>query len=195
MVTRPGMHSDSTDIPRDGPDGPWSSFDLGAGSNIQTFRGFPALSEGIYILPFKASWCENLTTVQQICERRGTYQSSDSTTYKEAGFHDAITSLSNFVIDGEPGGDYGLDSIAWGKSSIDPQFPEQYVVATVSRDFPLALYGIGIGSTRLSGGSEPIISPLEKLREQGIIPSLTYGYNAGSLYRKAYPLHRPRYRS
>jgi hypothetical protein len=67
-------------------------------------------------------------------------------------------------------------------------------MGTVSRDFPLALYGIGVGSSSPLGEGEAIISPLERLREQGIIPSLTYGYNAGSLYRKAYLLHRPRYR-
>ncbi|KAF2450366.1 hypothetical protein P171DRAFT_479461 [Karstenula rhodostoma CBS 690.94] len=169
----------------DGPDGPWSSFDLGAGSNIQAFRGFPALSQSLYILPHQTSWCGGTDQIE-ICERRGSYQAGDSTSWKEAGVYDLGDDLSPFTLSGYPPIAYlGLDTIIWGKTSIDPQFERQWIAQIVSEDFPMALIGLGTGVYHLPNGTDggDVTSPIVGLRENGTIPSITYGYNAGSFYR------------
>lgn len=88
------------------------------------------------------------------------------------------------------GGDaaaYGLDTVAFDLSGDTgtPSLDNQVVGAFASNDYFLGLFGLRSEPTNFTNFTSPHPSFLANLKNQGLIPSLSWGYTAGAHYRKS----------
>jgi hypothetical protein len=79
---------------------------------------------------------------------------------------------------------YGYDSVALGfpgsgASSLDGQV----VGGIATKAFYMGLFGLNPSATNFSTYNNPVQSYMSSLKSQNQIPSLSYGYTAGSQYR------------
>ena len=83
------------------------------------------------------------------------------------------------------GATYGQDTVALGlsKSNGGPQLESQVVAAFENNDFYIGLFGLGHEGTNFSDYNTPNASFLTSLKERSMIPSLSWGYTAGAVYR------------
>ena len=81
---------------------------------------------------------------------------------------------------------YGLDTLALGLSNANgsPQIDSQVVAAFATDDYYIGLFGLGHQGVNFSEYSTPNATFLTTLKEQNIIPSLSWGYTAGAIYRE-----------
>lgn len=82
---------------------------------------------------------------------------------------------------------YGYDSMspASGGSKETPKLERQAVAAFASFDFWLGVLGLSMFPMNMSETEQPR-SFLSALKEDDIIPSLSFGYQAGAPYRESY---------
>jgi hypothetical protein len=83
-------------------------------------------------------------------------------------------------------GTYGLDSISLGFTDVAGglKLKSQVIVSTGSGDFYLGLFGLGVQGTTLVKDKATESTYLRTLKDNGLIPSLSWGYTAGAGYRK-----------
>ncbi len=116
--------------------------------------------------------------------RGHTFNPNTTTTWKDQGLYGlgAETNLpytSNF-----DDGDYGFDTLGLGYSgSGGPALDHQVVATVATKDFYLGNLGLTPRPVNFSSFDNPSPSFLTSLRNQSLIPSLSYGYNAGAQYR------------
>ena len=81
---------------------------------------------------------------------------------------------------------YGLDTLALGLSNANgsPQIQSQVVAAFATDDYYIGLFGLGHQGVNFSEYSTPNATFLTTLKEQNMIPSLSWGYTAGAIYRE-----------
>ena len=81
---------------------------------------------------------------------------------------------------------YGLDTLALGLSNANgsPQIESQVVAAFETDDYYVGLFGLGHQGVNFSEYSTPNATFLATLKEQNMIPSLSWGYTAGAIYRE-----------
>ena len=81
---------------------------------------------------------------------------------------------------------YGLDTLALGLSNANgsPQIESQVVAAFETNDYYVGLFGLGHQGVNFSEYSTPNATFLTTLKEQNMIPSLSWGYTAGAIYRE-----------
>ena len=131
-------------------------------------------------MPEWADFCEGSEAGTLTCQRRGAYNRSESASWKDLGVYDTPGLKDS---DGENlKAMSGIDTITWGKSDVDIQLEHQMIYLLTSKDFPLALYGLS-ASGIAAGNSNPPSSPINALRNSGLIPSTLYSYTAGSYGR------------
>ena len=65
-----------------------------------------------------------------------------------------------------------------------PPVASQIVVASETDDFYLGLFGLGHQGTNISNFTDPHPTFLTALKNEGLIPSLSWAYTAGARYRK-----------
>ena len=84
---------------------------------------------------------------------------------------------------------YGLDTIQLGFSDSigGPRLDSQILSALAPEHYFVGLFGLNHQATNLSNFSIPHPSALTTLKENSLIPSLSWGYTAGAQYRK--PIH------
>ncbi|KAJ9643450.1 hypothetical protein H2199_004129 [Coniosporium tulheliwenetii] len=149
----------------DGIDGPWSSFTLRVGTPAQYVRVFASTgSQQTWVVLPQA--CQNYPDREQCREARGDdFVVNASSTWNEIGnFHLWI------------GANLGLEGVAtYGYDTT--------VGSYTSEDFFLGVFGLHPKPTNFSTFGEPSPSYMSNLKEQNLIPSLSYGYTAGNQYR------------
>ena len=81
---------------------------------------------------------------------------------------------------------YGLDTLALGLSNANgsPQIESQVVAAFATNHYYIGLFGLGHQGVNFTGYSNPNVTFLTTLKEQNMIPSLSWGYTAGAIYRE-----------
>ena len=81
---------------------------------------------------------------------------------------------------------YGLDTVGLGLSNSTggPSLCSQVVGALATYDFYVGLFGLGQQPTNFTNFTTPHPSFLTTLKAQNLIPSLSWGYNAGAHYRE-----------
>ena len=81
---------------------------------------------------------------------------------------------------------YGLDTLALGLSNANgsPQIQTQVVAAFATDDYYVGLFGLGHQGVNFSEYSTPNATFLTTLKDQDMIPSLSWGYTAGAIYRE-----------
>ena len=80
---------------------------------------------------------------------------------------------------------YGLDAVALGVSDAtgSSQIESQVISAFATDDFYIGLVGLGHQPINFSDYNTPNSSLLTSMRDKNMIPSLSWAYTAGAIYR------------
>ena len=79
---------------------------------------------------------------------------------------------------------YGNDTVGLGiQGSGGPSLPNQIVAAYSTDDFYLGFFGVNPDSTNFTQQEQGRASYMTTLKNQNLIPSLSFGYTAGNKYR------------
>lgn len=83
---------------------------------------------------------------------------------------------------------YGLDTIALGfaNSIGGPTLNSQVISALAPRDYYIGVFGLGHQATNISNFTDPLPSFLTTMRNESLIPSLSWAYTAGARYRESF---------
>lgn len=109
------------------------------------------------------------------------FNPNSSSTWSQYGFF-ALGAEENLGSTGS--GRYGNDTVGLGiQGSGGPSLPDQIVAAFSTDDFYLGFFGVNPASTNFSQQEQGKESYLTSLKNQNLIPSLSFGYTAGNKYR------------
>lgn len=174
-----------------GSDGKWSSFVLHVGSPLQNFQVLPASTSGEVYVPIaegcrkgNATDCGALRGAYEFSGRRSDgFVVNSSSTWHEIGiFEMDVRPELDFTANGL----YGLDSVGLGLQDSDGPMLENQVVAGVANPAVyVGMVGLGPKPANFSGFDNPQRSLIQTLKDEGKIPSLSYGYSAGAYYSKS----------
>lgn len=170
----------------DGIDGSFSSFNISVGSPPQDLKVFISTSV----------W-QTLVVVDQGCAgappncsslRGGEFLLDKSSTWQN-NTADLSSNIYSLLVDPQLGYDgraeLGFDVVSLAGASGPTTLKNQTVGGFAVTDSYLGLLGIDPRSSNFTG-SPPIPSYLQNLRNQSLIPSLSWGYTAGSKYRNVF---------
>ncbi|KAK6341473.1 hypothetical protein TWF696_008546 [Orbilia brochopaga] len=163
----------------EGNDGTWGTFFMRVGTPSQIVRVLPATSwQEIWVVDSSA--CGNAAP-ETCADRRGqTFNVNSSSTWADRGLYktDLAKDLGYNAI-----GDYGMDRV--GITNMDSQvtLDNQVVVTVASNQWYSGLFGLGNQPTNFTNFNDPQPSFLTSLYNKGLIPSLSWGYQAGANYR------------
>lgn len=81
---------------------------------------------------------------------------------------------------------YGLETVGLGLSNVSggPSLDSQVVAAFANDDYYVGMFGIGQQPTNFTSFDNPHPSFLTSLKNEGLIPSLSWAYTAGARYRE-----------
>ncbi|KAL6704358.1 hypothetical protein ACN47E_008314 [Coniothyrium glycines] len=189
-ITTPAPLSFSPSQYFDGNDGRWSSFVVRAGTPEQSFRIFPSTVTSEVFLPM-AGACKDGAPDNCSFNRgaeyyngrpNGGFQSTTSSTWHEIGIFG--TSLRE-ELGYNASALYGLDNLGLMiANSGGPTLPSQVLGAVVNPRLWVGRLGMDVKPSNFSGFENPQRSLIPTLKDEGIIPSLSYGYTAGAYYKK-----------
>lgn len=111
-------------------------------------------------------------------EESNGFQTDKSSTWQAIGLY-VLFIEEHLGIDGN--GLFGYDSVGLGESG--PVTEHQVVGGVATPNYWLGLLGLGANYTNFSEEERPS-SLLRTLKDEGNIPSLSYGYTAGAPYSK-----------
>ncbi|ORX99608.1 aspartic peptidase domain-containing protein [Clohesyomyces aquaticus] len=172
-----------------GNDGAWSTFYVHVGTPPQHFHVVPSTKGQTIYVPIdqdcqrmNISACGASRGVEVFDQRPSDgFQINRSSTWNEIGIYrlglDASLGLSG-------NGEFGYDTVgpSTAGSKETPVLNHQAVSAFATPDFWLGQLGLWMFAINMSETNQPH-SFLSSLKEQGHIPSLSFGYNAGTPYR------------
>jgi len=173
----------------DGNDGSWSTFSINVGSPGQDFNVLVSTSASATFIPVpegcpstEPANCASLRGVQSFSGASSPgFQPNLSSTWTTIGIY-SLDLEAHLNYSGN--GLYGYDRVGLGtaqeKSGLSLE--RQVVAGVADKDYFLGLFGLGAQPSSFSSASEPIPSFLQSLRNQSLIPSLSYGYTAGASY-------------
>ncbi|KAF2416272.1 acid protease [Tothia fuscella] len=175
----------------EGSEGAWSTFNVGVGTPLQYFHVLASTqSSETWVLdplgcqPSDPTNCPQLRGAQPFNgqQSRG-FLFNASNTYKQAGVY-SLDLEKNLNYTGN--GVYGYDVVALngGNGSADGASLNGQVVASIaSKDYFLGMFGLGIRPTSFSSSAASVPSFIQTIRANNLIPSLSYGFTAGAVYR------------
>ena len=108
------------------------------------------------------------------------FQTNQSSTWTASGDHQLMT--ESYLGIGS-NGQYGLDTVGLGVEATTGLTTNQNVVAGVKAE-PFYLGQVGLKPANATG-INGTASFMMQLKNDNLIPSLSYGYTAGALYRKS----------
>ncbi|KAK6518192.1 hypothetical protein TWF506_005351 [Arthrobotrys conoides] len=163
----------------EGNDGAWGTFFMHVGTPSQIVRVLPATNwQETWVVDTEA--CRNKPAEQCYDLRGQTFNVNTSSTWNDQGLFktDLAKDLGNNAI-----GNYGLERV--GITNVDSgiTFNDQVVVSVDSNDWFLGVFGLGTQPTNFTDFNNPQPSFLTTMYNQGLIPSLSWGYQAGAVYR------------
>ncbi|KAH0558895.1 hypothetical protein GP486_004474 [Trichoglossum hirsutum] len=162
-----------------GNDGPWSSFTLRVGTPAQKV-GVLISTAGFETWVVTPEGCTHNDPPDCPTLRGGLYDNSASSTWQPQNFHPlGLESVLGY----SSGGEYGFDTVGLGWQESGPVLTHQVVAGMATSEFYLGTFGISPGPSNLSDPSGQKSSFLVGLKQNGTIPSLSWGYTAGARYR------------
>lgn len=180
-VSLPAPISIAPDQNWDGVDGQWSSFTLRVGTPQQFVRTF--VSFAVYqtwvVLPLGCSNAQD----QDSCEdaRGMTFDNSSSSTFDYLGIYDLWVG-KNLGYTGNA--ITGFDTVGLGgQGEGGPTLDNTTVAAFASDSHYFGIFGINPKPTNFTDFNTQSPSYMTLLKEQGKIPSVSFGYTAGAHYR------------
>jgi len=188
----------------DGTDGNWSTFMINVGTPARNYRVLPCTSCSQMWVPMAGGCSESdLEFVSDCTGSRGIelfeaapspgYQIGNSSTGTQAGSFGLnlgyLDMASTFGTEySQNNATYYFEDIGIGYSSGTSPPVSKSLLAAISpgNDWPwLGMFGLAVDSSTLQF-SNPWESYMASLDSSGLIPSRSYGYTAGALYRKSF---------
>ncbi|KAF2084277.1 acid protease, partial [Saccharata proteae CBS 121410] len=165
----------------DGIDGSWSSFTLRVGTPEQFVRVFAstASAQTWVVQPEGCAWTNSSSCPDA---RGGTFDISNSTSWDPIG-NFSLWTEEDLGYTGAA--EYGYETVGLGgEGDGGPTIKNTTVGAYYTLDFYLGFLGLNPKGTNFTSFTEESPSYMTKLKEEGLIPSLSYGYTAGNEYRR-----------
>lgn len=165
----------------DGIDGQWSSFTLRVGTPQQFVRVFPATSsqQTWVVRPEGCAYTTDTSTCENL--RGWTFDISASSTWDFIGNYSTWIERQLGIY---AGASYGYDTVGLGGvGEGGPTILNTTVGAMMDLDFFVGIFGLHPKPTNFTTFNNPSPSYMSKLKDQQLIPSLSYGYTAGNQYR------------
>ncbi|KAE9961413.1 hypothetical protein BLS_002152 [Venturia inaequalis] len=176
----------------EGGDGSWSVFNIAVGTPPQSFHVLPSTRGSETWVPVPegctAADPSNCPSIRGVQPFNGNPPSgfliNQSTTWVDQGLY-AIQLET--ALNYEANGHYGKDVLALNGgngSSGGVSLAKQVVAGIAAKDYLLGILGLGIQPTSFSSSSTPVKTFIEQLKDNKLIPSLSYGYTAGASYQQ-----------
>ncbi|KAF1359543.1 acid protease, partial [Lizonia empirigonia] len=179
-----------------GNDGRWSTFYVHVGTPPQYFHVLPSFSSHSLYVP-RAEDCQSLP-VADCGASRGTevstsnsstgFQVNATSTWQDIGLYN-LAPGTNFELDGSSLYGYDKAGVSFVGRTNDSLTLEHQVVGVYSTSTEAGLSRLWLGRLGLSqsamtlNNTDDPVSFLRALKDQGHIPSLSFGYQAGAAYR------------
>lgn len=166
----------------EGIDGSWNTFMLRVGTPQQFVRvHISTASQQTWVVAPQG--CPDVP-VNGTCDARGwTFNYTVSSTWDDIGYYSLWTE-QNLGYDGDAA--YGYDTVGLGgEGEGGPTLKNTTVGAFAVEDFYFGHFGVNPKSTNFTSFNDPSPSYMTTLREQNMIPSVSFGYTAGAQYRTA----------
>ena len=165
---------------RDGDDGSWSSFTIRVGTPAQDVRVFisTATEETWVVLPLGCA------TGDTPCpDARGQlFSPNASSTWSQQGYYQ-LDIERNLDVTGD--GEYGNDTLGLGiQGSNGPTLKNQVIGGIATDNYYLGMFGVNPKPTNFTNDDSGQASYMTSLKDQNLIPSLSFGYTAGAPYRE-----------
>ena len=170
----------------DGNDGRWSTFTIRVGTPEQEFRILPATAKSWTYVPVGGCSTDK-PDLPQCGDSRGVlpFNGSNSTGFSRSS-SSTWQNATTKVLDKGARADtnYGRDTIRLGIPNSESLTLEAQIVGQMrSDDFYLGSLGIGVEGFHLTNSSDLEPSFLMNLKKKNLIPSLSFAYTAGAMYR------------
>ena len=115
--------------------------------------------------------------------RGGLLYINGSSTWQDKGLY---TLLFEQNLGFEGNGEFGLDTLTLGLPGTGaPAVTHQVVAGVATKDFYIGTLGLGPHATNLTTLNDPQKSLMSTLKEQRLIPSMSWAYTAGAHYSKS----------
>ena len=177
------IHTFTNLIPRDGNDGPWSSFGIQVGTPAQNLRLLPSNS-GNSIWPVLSQGC-NVGDPSNCSDLRGTiFLPNISSTWTNIGLYNLLLP-EEWPLGYSGNADCGYDNVTlgWPGSGL-PSLSRQVIEGFATKDFYLGSLGLKPSAINMSTLDDPQPSFLGALAQQNKTPSTSWAYTAGAYYRQ-----------
>ena len=189
LLKRFGVDADILSWYSVGDDGPWSSFLIDVGSPPQQVQVLVSteVSSTWVVAP---GGCGPAYPVNCTGARGGAFDSTKSSTWNANALYtlNAETNLGNPYSASNQIGSYGYDTIMVpGQGEVANVSVDHQVIAAIETN-TYYLGNLGLSSQNITfaaDSSNTSPSFLGSLRNENLIPSLSFGYTAGASYRKA----------
>ncbi|RDL39832.1 uncharacterized protein BP5553_04172 [Venustampulla echinocandica] len=178
----------------EGNDGPWSTFNLRVGTPGQDVRVTISTASPETMVVLSEYGCSTIVfkTVPERCaSSRGLmFSPNSSSTWSDKGFfginQDGVGLEANLGY--TQAANFGLDTLGLGMvaGANGPTLKNQTIAGIPSASpFYLGIFGLGTQPVNFSSlGNYSAPSYFTSLRDQNLIPSLSWSYTAGAKYRK-----------
>lgn len=177
------IHSSAKFGPRDGNDGPWSSFFMQVSTPAQNLRLLPSNS-GNAIWPVLPQGC-TASDPRNCGDLRGAlFLPNSSSTWINIGLYGLV--LSEEAGLGYSGNaNYGYDNVTlgWLGGGL-PTLSLQVIEGFAVKDFYIGTFGLSPHAINISTLNDPKPSFLGALAQQNHTPSTSWAYTAGAYYRQ-----------
>lgn len=164
-----------------GIDGSWSTFTLRVGTPAQSVKALISFAsyQTWVVLP---QGCQAATDEEACAQSRGgLFDNATSTTFDHIGIYD-LWIERNLGYDGNAF--YGYDVVGLGLNGQGgPTLKNTTVGALAVEDFYLGMFGVNPKPTNFTSMNEGSPSYITQLKEQDLIPGVSFGYTAGAKYR------------
>ncbi|KAI9855176.1 MAG: hypothetical protein M1813_000535 [Trichoglossum hirsutum] len=163
-----------------GNDGPWSTFTLRVGTPAQKVDVLISTA-GFETWAIAPEGCTHNDPPDCPTRRGGLFDNTASSTWQSQSHHPlGLESILGYTSSGE----YGFDTVGLGwQEQGDPALSHQVVAGMAANEFYIGSFGISPGPSNLSDPSGQKSSFLVGLKQNGTIPSLSWGYTAGARYQ------------
>lgn len=171
----------SPDDTFNGIDGSWSTFTLSIGTPAQYVKTLISWA-GYQTWVVGPQGCESAADYQACATSRGgIFTISKSRTWDNVGIYD-LNIEGNLGYEGNA--EFGYDTVGLGGAGVQgPTVKNTTVGSFALTDFYMGIFGLNPEPTNFTTRKDPSPSYLSSLKEQNIIPSVSFGYTAGAQYR------------
>ncbi|KAI9714795.1 MAG: hypothetical protein M1820_000084 [Bogoriella megaspora] len=166
----------------DGVDGSWSTFWVSVGNPPQQVRVLPSTSgdhNALWVVLPEGCTEQDPSSCSQ---NRTVFYPNSSSSWNSLGLYhlglreEALLGLDVSLDNAE----FAVETFTLGNGNGLPAINASVVQGFATKDFYMGLLGLTARAVNVTNFNSPKPSPIQSLRDQGSIPSLSWGYTAGA---------------